>query len=361
VVPLELPELLPLARFEAAVPPRSLPRPNPAPADGAAWDTYLSATLSDDLDGRRIGFRSLYLSAAPAETIRPSGALAVWGSPTSPPRLDPRDESVVYQWLERAIFRQQAGGPPQALLLGDQLKALLRGQGLPAELSAPDEPSPLRQQYNPFAADGLHRPWELPETSLAQAFARPDEPAPRPLLAPGFAAESGWPSESTDEVEIERQGGQYIVGVADAGQPARGSTALVSNLVPLRDFALVVDLRLEQPGPGGYAIHLRRRSEEDRLTLLVDAERGYGALYERRAGATRALWEWSPVPALRRGAEINRLTVRAADRRLAGWANGAPLFDLEVDQPGEGGLWIGPVTWGPPNRLVLLGLTVTTP
>ena len=361
VVCLDLPELLPLGRLAQAVPPGSIAEPAPDPPSSSGWDAFLRSTVPDDLDGRPIGFRTLFLSASATAAERASGALAVWGKPTSPPRVDPRDETVVYQWFERAIFRQQAGGRAEALLLGDQLKALLRGQPQPAELSAPDEVSPLRQQYNPAAVDGLHRPWDIASTNLAQAFAPPGEPAPRPLLPRGFSPESGWPSESSNDVEIERREAEYVIGVAQAGRPERGETALVSNLVPLRDLALVVDLRLDEAGPAGYALHLRRRSDRDRLTLLVDAAREYAALYERQDGKTRALWDWSPAPALRPATEVNRWTVRLVDRRMNVWVNGTPLIDLEVSQVEEGSFWVGPVTWGGPNRLALLDLTVTAP
>src|SRR5205814_1493989 len=60
----------------------------------------------------------------------------------------------------------------QVLQLADYLKALLTGQGLPADLEADAQGSPLLRQYDPSKPRGLSRPEQMPDSDLSQAFER---------------------------------------------------------------------------------------------------------------------------------------------------------------------------------------------
>ena len=93
---------------------------------------------------------------------------------------------------------------------------------------------------------------------------------------------------------------------------------------------MVVDAQIEQDGPAGYAMQLRRRSDDQRLTLLVDASRRLACFYLRDGDNTTMLWDWTPVPNLRPIPDSNRITMRAKGSKVTAWANGTQIFDLNV-------------------------------
>jgi hypothetical protein len=172
---------------------------------------------------------------------------------------------------------------------------------------------------------------------------------------------AGWPVVGDDELEAWPHQGAYLVGVLRSGTPERGASAAASNLCPLRDFVLEVGAQLAEGGPGGYAIHLRQRTEQERLTLLFDAERRLASFYRRSAGRSTMLWGWAPVSTLRGGTESDRIRVRAVGPRVSVQVNGRRLFDLDVGGAEGGSLWLGVVTWGAPARAIFSGLVLTTP
>ena len=178
---------------------------------------------------------------------------------------------------------------------------------------------------------------------------------------PGGEPFVGWPVADDAELEAGLLGSAYLVGVLRSGTPERGASAAASNLCPLRDFVLEVDAQLAEGGPAGYAIHLRQYSEQERLTLLVDAERRLASFYLRSAGRSTMLWGWAPVAALRGGTESDRIRLRAVGPRVSAEANGVPLFDLEVGGPAGGSVWLGVVTWGEPARAIFSDLVLTAP
>jgi hypothetical protein len=247
------------------------------------------------------------------------------------------------------------------LLLGDYLKSALTGRDLPADLELDLRGGPILRQYNPAAADGLHRSWELPESDLRNAF-RASPAAEPPLLAPpGFPASEGWPQASDDpDAIVGPLDDGYLVAVQQPGRPERGATAAASTLHTYTDFVLVVDARLEEPGSAGYAIHLRG-SDDERLTLVVDAERRSASFYHRSHDVTSVVWDWSPQPSLRAADQENRFTIRAVGQRWTAWVNGAQMFDLEAPGRASGSIWLGVVTWDQPAQAVFRNFRLSAP
>ena len=200
--------------------------------------------------------------------------------------------------------------------------------------------------------------------SLGFVLVPPDEvDAGTPLCVAdqGVGPFAGWPAVGDDELEAWPLGVAYVVGVLRSGTPERGASAAASNLCPLRDFVLEVDAQLVEGSQAGYAIHLRQRSEDERLTLLVDPERRLASFYHRSDGRSTVLWGWAPVAALRGGTESDRITIRAVGSRVSVEINGVRLFNLAVAGPDGGSVWLGVVTWGPPARAIFGDLVLATP
>lgn len=182
-----------------------------------------------------------------------------------------------------------------------------------------------------------------------------------PLLCPtdgGPASFAEWPLAGDASMEAGPVEDGYVVGIRLPGTLERGATATVSNLCPLSDVVLQVEARLDAPGQAGYAIHLRRRSDEERLTLLVDAERRLASLYLRVDDRPTVLWGWAPVEALRGGTAVDRFKARLVGSRVSLEVNDVPLFDLETGGPTRGTLWLGVVTWGAPTRAIFNNLSI---
>ena len=358
---------LPLSRLNGS----ELPQPDPAlasrqprpyePGFERRADAFLREEVPDVFEGRPVGFLRTFLAAAGGDSA--PAALTVYGWPSSRPAADPANGDLIYQRFEQAIFQYSAAtGQSQALLLGDYAKSAITGQGSPADLEAGMQGSALLRQYNPAAPDGLQRPWELPDSDLANAFRGDGAPSLHPLFPPGFGGEAGWPSGGgVDGAEIYPTEGEYVVGVGEPGTPERAASAAASNLRSLRDFVVVVDVRPEGSDSAGYALYLRRQSEDERFALVVDAGRRLASFYRRSGGGTTVLWDWTPVTALRGAGEPNRLMVRVAGQRFAVWINGEPLFDLEASGPERGSLWLAAVTWDRPARAIFSNLLVTAP
>ncbi len=60
----------------------------------------------------------------------------------------------------------------QGILLADYLKAILTGEGLPADLDQEARSSPFYRQYDLTALGWVHDPSRLPDTDLSYAFTR---------------------------------------------------------------------------------------------------------------------------------------------------------------------------------------------
>ena len=99
--------------------------------------------------------------------------LEMWGVPTSRPARDPNNEDFVYLRFQRVIMHyDRSTGQTQALLLADYLKAIITGQGLPADLEEQARTSRLYRQYDNARPLGLSRPGDLPRTDMTDAFER---------------------------------------------------------------------------------------------------------------------------------------------------------------------------------------------
>lgn len=182
-----------------------------------------------------------------------------------------------------------------------------------------------------------------------------------PLLCPtdsGPGSFAEWPLAGDATMEAGPVEDGYTVGIRQAGTPERGSTAAVSNLCPLGDVVIQVDARVDRTAQAGYAIHLRHRSEEERLTLLVDAERRLASLYLRANDRPTVLWGWAPVEALHGGTDFDHFKASLVGSRVSVEINDVPLFDLDTGGPPRGTLWLGAVTWGAPTRAIFNNLSI---
>lgn len=362
-------DLLPLSRIGSLTLPPVDPdlQIQPPSADSPDYERRLGELLAtlvpDNYLGRPIGFGRAYLAAAGGEDGPPSGALAVYGWPTSAPRPAPENPDIVFQRFERAIFQYNAAtGETQALLLGDYAKAVLTGRNLPPELDADLANSPLLRQYNPAAPDGLHRPWELPATNLADAFRGESKPPLEPLFPPGFGQGTDWPTSSgLLDAAVDLDGNKYLVSVEQSGELDRAAIVAVSNLRPIGDFSLTVDAQVSTAGRNGYALYFRQDDQDDRVALVIDAGRRLATCYQRVDGRISVLWDWSPVPTLRDGTSPNRITVRASGQRVTVWINGSLLFEVATDAPRRGTLWLGALTWDQPTTVTFSNLRVVGP
>lgn len=122
---------------------------------------FLRATVPDAWNGQPLQFFS----------VLTADSVDVWGMPTSSPTADPRNPSFVYQRFQNGILLfNAASSTTDVLPLGSYLKALLTGQGLPADLTADAAQSPLLGQYDPSKPRGLVHQDALPGTDLTDAF-----------------------------------------------------------------------------------------------------------------------------------------------------------------------------------------------
>ncbi|MBI4494878.1 MAG: hypothetical protein HY690_19055, partial [Chloroflexi bacterium] len=153
----------------------------PLAVDLEAALAFVQARVPDVWEGEPVGFLAAFFGTVRYEEAFPEGdgepgllpgfALELWGLPTSPPTRDPRNNAFIYQRFQRGIMHHDAStGQTQALLLADQLKALLTGVNLPPDLEAEARGSRFYRQYRPDGPLGLARPLELPGTNLLGAF-----------------------------------------------------------------------------------------------------------------------------------------------------------------------------------------------
>jgi hypothetical protein len=153
-----------------------------------------------------------------------SAANDLWGLPTGSPAVDPHSPDFVYLRFQRGVMvHSRQAGATQWLLLGELFKQVLLGRSLPPGILSQITASPLYSrfyaQYDVQARDGVARPNELPNTSLAGAFQTPPQAA-QPV-APAPAAPVSAPQVSAPQVS------------APPAAPAVPSVA--PSLAPLRD------------------------------------------------------------------------------------------------------------------------------
>jgi len=103
--------------------------------------------------------------------LMPLLGLEVWGAPISPPAYDTRNRGFVYQRFQRGIMQYGAAcACTRGILMGDDLKALIIGQGLPSDLAQETAKSDFLLLYDPSRPQWLHNLSALPYTDLTHAF-----------------------------------------------------------------------------------------------------------------------------------------------------------------------------------------------
>ncbi len=122
-----------------------------SPDYASAMLDFVRANTTDSFEGEPVNFTRTFF-----DTIDPSVAgtddpgmlgllaLEIWGAPTSQPQRDPNNASFTYQRFQRGIMHYDRGCQcTQGLLLADELKSLITGQGLPSDLAEQAKDSPL--------------------------------------------------------------------------------------------------------------------------------------------------------------------------------------------------------------------------
>lgn len=188
---------------------KALPSPdNPGFEEKAI--SFVQANAPDEWEGLKTNFYSAfdaitYREAFPKGDADPSRVplvnLEMWGFPISKPTRDPRNHDFVYLRFQRGILHFDKGsGETKWLPIGEYLKALITGKGIPADLEQEARGSRLYRQYDNRRPSGLANPSILPDTDLFAAF-EPDEvivptpvpPTPTPLPTPTPEPEPDWP------------------------------------------------------------------------------------------------------------------------------------------------------------------------
>ena len=181
--------LMPYTKINSSV----FPAPDPAvkaaapsPADPAYADKiirFVREQAPDTWQGRPVNFGRTVFStvscadAFPAgdcqENLLPLLDLEFWGAPISAPASDPGNGSFVYQRFQRGILHYDAGcNCTQGLLLGEYLKSIITGQGLPPDLDEQARDSPYYRQYDQGRVQGMSRPGALLRSNFKDAFER---------------------------------------------------------------------------------------------------------------------------------------------------------------------------------------------
>ena len=142
---------------------------------------WIQAHAPDTDNGRPVNFFATFSHTVALSTAYPRGGgnqgllrgidLEMWGLPLSAPAVDPNNHNFVYLRFQRGIMQyDDTCQCTQGILLGDYLKAILMGDGLPADLAAEAKSSPYFAQYNPLNAGWVDRPSQLANTDLTNAF-----------------------------------------------------------------------------------------------------------------------------------------------------------------------------------------------
>jgi len=258
-------DLMPYTSFNYSVvpaPDRDLMQAAPSPADpdyARRAMEFVQAYVPDEWGGSKVGFLRNFMSTVRMEDAFPDGGgdpallpllnLELWGLPTSWPALDPNNTHFVYQRFQRGIMHyDSASGVTQGLLLGDYLKSVLTGQGLPPDVEDQAAGSRFLRQYDPSTMQGPRRPAELPASDLSQAF-KPGWGDPRfgvVIAGPGsddaqcvaaslaalgagsWSTFTGSNAQVAGRVEMVRPGGD-MVELATRARARPGSAWLIGN------------------------------------------------------------------------------------------------------------------------------------
>jgi hypothetical protein len=155
----------------------------------SAAHAFAQANAPDVWDGLEVDFLEFYLAAREQPPATSDSALLVWGLPVSKVVRDPaRPELIHLRWERGVMEYNSVTGRTQPVPLGELFKAVLTGEGLPAELAVDAQGSPYYRQYGPAQPLGLVRPDLLPDSSLEGAF--------EPNVV------GGWPSGSTASSQL---------------------------------------------------------------------------------------------------------------------------------------------------------------
>ncbi len=142
---------------------------------------FVRAYAPDRWNGLDTNFYATFLNSVTYADAFPDGNgnpgllplmdLELWGLPTSRPTYDPNNGDFVYLRFQRGIMHfDKSTGLTQGILIGEYLKAVLTGQGLPADLERDARNSRLYRQYDNRSPMGVARPSQLPGTKLFAAF-----------------------------------------------------------------------------------------------------------------------------------------------------------------------------------------------
>jgi hypothetical protein len=178
------PELFPYTRVNFSTfpaPDESLKAATPKVGQSdyaTAMLDFVAANAPDAWSGQPVNFRTTFFSLITPEMAGTDDPgivglfnLEVWGAPISQPAADPNNPNFVYQRFQRGIMHFDASsGVTRGILLADYLKAVLRGEDLPADLRQQAAGSALFAQYCPGAPGWTCRPDDLPGSDLTFAF-----------------------------------------------------------------------------------------------------------------------------------------------------------------------------------------------
>lgn len=142
---------------------------------------FIRLHAPDSWEGLEVGFYRAFRESvklaeafpdrAGSPALLPVLAQEVWGLPVAGPTRDPADPGLVHLRWERGVMTyDQRTGLVETVPLGAFFKALLTGEGLPADLAADAQDSAYARQLDPSAPNGVARPAELPDTLLQSAF-----------------------------------------------------------------------------------------------------------------------------------------------------------------------------------------------
>ena len=237
------PNIMPMTRANQSI----FPAPDPALAAQAPQVgtgdyarrvvEFVRRVAPDSWNGQPVGFFNLFNTTVPVQIAFPGTTpnpdlvtllnLEIWGLPTSSPAADPGNGGFVYQRFQRGIMHFRAEVPvTEGILVGEYLKAVMTGRGLPSDLAEDMQTSRFRGQYSPGSPGWLARPNELPNTDLNSAFEPGSGPVSQPP-APTPAQPTATPAPNAPDATI-----QIDDALIDAGQSVR-ITLIARHTSPL--------------------------------------------------------------------------------------------------------------------------------
>lgn len=152
----------------------------PNVADQPALLAWIQRNAPDTFGSQPVNFYQAFLHPGatfdPAQPDRtatetPAGALMLWGLPTGVPTAIAGHANLIgLRWQRGAMLYDTTCTCTQEIFAGDDLKALLTADQLPADLTRDAAYSPYIGQYCPGASAWLCRPNQLLDTDLTNAF-----------------------------------------------------------------------------------------------------------------------------------------------------------------------------------------------